>query len=208
MLQTARSPWVGERRAGISSFGAGGTNVHVILASYEPTPAAVAPASGDQPQVPLLLPLSARHPAALERQVRNLAQYLETHGATLTLADVAATLHRGRVPMECRAAVMADSVPAAIQALKRWSIGALANALPAAAQAWLAGGPLPPWAGSGSPVPLPGYSFEPERYWLALTPEPTTAPLPPLPPGSIPFGDRLPWNVVSRRRRCCSLPPI
>ena len=187
VLQTARSPWVGERRAGISSFGAGGTNVHVILASYEPTPAAVVPASGDRPQAPLLLPLSARHPAALERQVRNLAQYLETHGATLALADVAATLHRGRVPMECRAAVMADSVPAAIQALKRWSIGALANALPAAAQAWLAGGPLPPWAGSGSPVPLPGYSFEPERYWLALTSEPTTAPLPPLPPRFYPI---------------------
>jgi amino acid adenylation domain-containing protein len=77
------------RRAGVSAFGVGGTNAHVILEEAPLLPPA-------PPSRPLqLILLSARTPAALDCATNNLASHLERH-PELTLADVAFTLQKGR----------------------------------------------------------------------------------------------------------------
>ncbi len=73
--------------AGVSSFGFGGANAHVILAE-SPAVAPITP-SADRP---LLLPLSARSPAALQALAQRYRDWLSTGaGAPLALADVAYT---------------------------------------------------------------------------------------------------------------------
>ncbi|WP_051829792.1 MULTISPECIES: type I polyketide synthase [Streptomyces] len=58
-----RIPWPAGRRrvAGVSSFGFGGTNVHVLVEAAAPVSRAPRPETG----LPLILPLSARSPQAL-----------------------------------------------------------------------------------------------------------------------------------------------
>src|SRR5690606_14542274 len=62
-VQTEVAPWPRRdglpRRAGISSFGAGGANAHLVVEEYVPGPAPAA-APG-----PWLFPLSARTPESL-----------------------------------------------------------------------------------------------------------------------------------------------
>jgi acyl transferase domain-containing protein len=77
------------RRAGISSFGVGGTNAHAII---EEAPAAVPTGPARPWQV---LALSAKTPSALRAQTQNLAAYLRQH-REVPLADVAYTLQLGR----------------------------------------------------------------------------------------------------------------
>ena len=77
------------RRAGVSAFGLGGTNVHLIL---EEAPEA---AAGSPSRAWQLLVLSAKTPAALEAATDNLAAHLAAH-PDLDLADVAFTLEAGR----------------------------------------------------------------------------------------------------------------
>lgn len=99
------------RRAGISSFGVGGTNAHAII-EEAPTEQAVTPSRPQQ-----LLMLSARTPSALEDCVRRLANHLRSH-PHVNLADVAYTLHLGRRMFNRRAVLSATSVPEAIAALE------------------------------------------------------------------------------------------
>ncbi len=77
------------RRAGVSAFGIGGTNAHLVLEEAPP----VAPADASRPWQLLLL--SARSASALEAQRRNLAGRLGEADAP-GLADVAYTLQVGR----------------------------------------------------------------------------------------------------------------
>jgi acyl transferase domain-containing protein/acyl carrier protein len=77
------------RRAGVSAFGVGGTNAHVVL---EEAPAAQ-PTGTSRPTQLLLL--SAKTAAALETATANLAAHLRQH-PNLDLADAAYTLQIGR----------------------------------------------------------------------------------------------------------------
>lgn len=82
-------PRQGKRRAAVSAFGVGGTNVHVIL---EEAPACE-PSEASRPAY--LLPLSAKTPGALDALTHNLAEHLRLY-PDLNLADVAYTLRVGR----------------------------------------------------------------------------------------------------------------
>ncbi len=97
---TAAIPWLAEsagpRRCGVSSFGMGGTNAHVVLEEAAPVPAAPPPAR------PVLVVQSGRTPEV----VRALGERLVAAGAA-PLADVAYTLQVGRTPLGARRAVVA-----------------------------------------------------------------------------------------------------
>ncbi|HEU0077701.1 MAG TPA: type I polyketide synthase, partial [Longimicrobiaceae bacterium] len=96
------------RRAGVSAFGIGGTNAHVVVEEAPPAPA---PAPGRPWQ---LLVLSAPTPTALQTLSTNLARHLAQH-PELALADVAYTLQVGRRPFRYRRALVCAS-PAQAQA--------------------------------------------------------------------------------------------
>lgn len=81
------------RRIGVSSFGMGGTNAHVLV--EEAPDRAPAPVPAEDRPVIRLLPLSARTPAALAEASEALAAALADGGPTL--ADAAYTLSTGRV---------------------------------------------------------------------------------------------------------------
>ncbi len=97
-VNTRLRPWAAggaPRRAGVSAFGMGGTNAHVIV---EEAPAAAA--TGPSRPWQLLL-LSARSETALAAATANLAGHLEAH-PEIDLADVAYTLQVGRAVHEHR----------------------------------------------------------------------------------------------------------
>jgi acyl transferase domain-containing protein/NADPH:quinone reductase-like Zn-dependent oxidoreductase len=89
------------RRAAVSAFGFGGSNVHLILeqAPHGASDAAPAPESE-------LLVLSAQTERALERRIRDLDAHLGAH-PDLPLGDVAHTLRVGRQALPARAAFVA-----------------------------------------------------------------------------------------------------
>ncbi|WID96689.1 amino acid adenylation domain-containing protein [Bosea vestrisii] len=110
-----RQEWSGQdgpRRAGVSAFGFGGTNVHLVL-EQAPARETVAPARRNQ-----LLTLSTRSAAALGRARDRLAEHLEAHPEQ-GLADIAFTLQTGRRSFPHRLAVVAGSHGEAAAALRK-----------------------------------------------------------------------------------------
>ncbi|MEO6829123.1 MAG: type I polyketide synthase, partial [Acidobacteriaceae bacterium] len=103
----------GVRRAGVSAFGVGGTNVHLVL---EEAPLPVAEASMRSKH---LLCLSARTSSALDAQCQRLVQYLESADSAISLPDVAYTLAVGRKPFSHRIAIAAGSCEEAIAQLRK-----------------------------------------------------------------------------------------
>jgi len=95
------------RRAGVSAFGVGGTNAHVVV-EEAPAPPATSPSRGSQ-----VLVLSAKSPAALEKMCVNLAGSRDGE-----LADVAFTLAKGRKLFPFRRAVVASDGPGAAALLR------------------------------------------------------------------------------------------
>ncbi len=113
------------RRAGISSFGVGGTNAHVILEEGPPALPSE-PVAGPQ-----LLVLSARTPAALASAAARLADHFDAH-PDIHLGDAAHTLNVGRKAFAHRACVVAENAAEAAAALRtagspRMASGALAS---------------------------------------------------------------------------------
>ncbi|MFL6426776.1 MAG: aminotransferase class III-fold pyridoxal phosphate-dependent enzyme, partial [Acidobacteriaceae bacterium] len=98
-------------RAGVSAFGVGGTNAHVIVNEY---PSSHRNGASSSPQILLL---SARTPTALEQARVHLADFLETNPDT-SLADVAFTLAEGRARLPIRDAIAVRNAAAAISALR------------------------------------------------------------------------------------------
>ncbi|WKB55889.1 type I polyketide synthase [Eleftheria terrae] len=123
-VQRSRSEWTVAdpavqlpRRAGVSSFGIGGTNAHLILEEAPPPVAAPVVAPGRARPVQLLT-LSARSPAALRRQLTELAEHLADASAA-ELACSAYTLHLAREAHVLRTTVCAPAdARAAAQALR------------------------------------------------------------------------------------------
>ncbi|WP_302695735.1 ketoacyl-synthetase C-terminal extension domain-containing protein, partial [Paenibacillus sp. GbtcB18] len=112
-------PWAGEypRRAGVSAFGMGGPNAHVIL---EEAPPAVPSGASHRDQ--RLLVLSAKTPTALEAATDRLAAYLHEQAQHPQpdgfLADVEYTLQMGRQAFEYRRTLVCGNVAEAAEALR------------------------------------------------------------------------------------------
>ena len=106
-------PWTsdGPLRAGVSAFGVGGVNAHVVL---EEAPAQV---SGESVRSRYVLCLSGQTEAAALQAAQNLATFLHANPTT-SIADAAFTLATGRKAYEFRCAISATDNADAQRQLK------------------------------------------------------------------------------------------
>ncbi|MFD7550890.1 SDR family NAD(P)-dependent oxidoreductase [Streptomyces sp. NPDC059816] len=175
------------RRAGISAFGFGGANVHMVVEEYEGHPD---PAAGDGartgPSDVQVVPLSARTPEALRAQADQLVRFLTEH-PEVDFGDVAHTLRIGRRAMEHRLAALARNTAELIDLLTRYGAGRAdptrlftgrvergaggpaAGSGPAeTAAAWVVGSDAGWSATAGRRISLPTYPFDRRRCWIPL----------------------------------------
>lgn len=129
------------RSAGVSSFGIGGTNVHIVLTEPPSLPHVATQEHWH------LIPLSASSDATLQRVVDDLLEHLERQPG-IELADLAFTLQQGRQHWPVRKAVVASSLAQLKAGLMQSSglplsgDGHNASIITGLATSWLQGGPL------------------------------------------------------------------
>jgi polyketide synthase PksN len=98
------------RRAGISSFGAGGANAHIVIEEYIPASLANA-TQNNQPSLPVGVLLSARQEDRLQEMVQQLLVHIRNNAYTdKDLPGMAYTLQTGRENMEERLAVEVSTI--------------------------------------------------------------------------------------------------
>ncbi|HEY5197247.1 MAG TPA: beta-ketoacyl synthase N-terminal-like domain-containing protein [Solirubrobacteraceae bacterium] len=153
-------------RAGVSAFGFGGTNAHVVVEAPPPQPAAQPPQPAAQPPQPAAQPTSRpdrereRDPIRRfvlagpdQTRVRDsaarLADWLEADGAGARLADVELTLAR-RMSGSARAAVVAREHESLVDGLRLCAAGASAPHLVEARAGGLDTGAVWVFSGQGS----------------------------------------------------------
>ncbi len=103
-----------QRLAGVSSFGVGGTNAHVVLGE---APIVESEADTENFALPVsVLPVSGKTEAAMLANVEQLAEYL-TSNQDLNVVDVANTLQNGRAEFAYRSAVVVDDLQDAAETL-------------------------------------------------------------------------------------------
>uniref|UniRef100_UPI002147952D type I polyketide synthase n=1 Tax=Tahibacter caeni TaxID=1453545 RepID=UPI002147952D len=112
LLQGRRLP----RIAGISSFGAGGSNAHLIVEEYTAAPAGPVLA----PREPVVVLLSARTPEQLQRRAQDLLAFLAAAASPPDLTALAYTLQTGREPMEERLGLVVSSIEELATRLAAW----------------------------------------------------------------------------------------
>ncbi|MGW2118935.1 beta-ketoacyl synthase N-terminal-like domain-containing protein, partial [Streptomyces zhihengii] len=158
-VQTALTPWPEPRRtpvAGVSSFGLGGTNCHVVVegpGSDEPAPAEPSAATGT-----VLWPLSAAGPEALRDQAARLRDHLARHPDAVP-ADIGHSLATTRTAFRHRAVVRGEDLGRLTAA-----VTALADGLP---DPGITGGDAP--TGPSAPVfVFPGQGAQWSRMGLEL----------------------------------------
>ena len=113
-VNTQLRDWTSENgplRAGVSAFGIGGTNAHVVVEEAPPEQAV------DYSRDRHLIQISARSSSALEAGTDNFALYLNNHPEA-NIADVAYTLQVGRKSFDYRKYIICQSLQEAIQALE------------------------------------------------------------------------------------------
>ncbi|QUH03656.1 polyketide synthase [Saccharopolyspora erythraea] len=157
------------RRLGVSSFGIGGSNAHVVL---EEAPAVAAP-GGTWGSRPVPVPISATDPEALRRVATRLAEFLARPSAP-ELAATAWTLQTGRDHLASRAVVPARTLAELRDGLRRIAAGDdVAPDDDVRVRRWLDGGDIdwrPLWnRPPGRRVRLPGYPFR--RTSLGIAPK-------------------------------------
>ncbi|WDZ83563.1 SDR family NAD(P)-dependent oxidoreductase [Micromonospora cathayae] len=144
-IPTAPRPWrsAGPRRAGISAFGMGGTNAHVVVEEYVGTPTA-GRAGADRSDGEHLLVLSAHTPDLLARRVADVSRLI-TEDTPVDLADLCFSAAVGRSHLAYRVAVLATDTDELAAGLRR-ALDAGPDQLPGLA---LRGGTVLP---DGAPV--------------------------------------------------------
>ena len=165
------------RRMGISSFGVGGSNAHVVLEEAPPDAAA---GPGDWGPSPVAVPLSAARPDALPEIAARLAAFL-TRPSAPELTTTAWTLQTGRDHLATRAVVVARSRDELVERLEKLAVNndpadldELAPLVADACRTWLDGEDVD-WAALWPRTPtrrvrLPGYPFA--RTLLGFAPQP------------------------------------
>ncbi|QTD53418.1 SDR family NAD(P)-dependent oxidoreductase [Sulfidibacter corallicola] len=180
------------RRAGVNSFGVGGTNAHVLLEEYLDEPVQEPIRQG----TPVLITVSAKTEARLKQIAANLHDHLQCDTPTPgDLQSLAFTLHTGRQAMRERLALVVSDVAELRDGLKAFTEdravgfhrgtasptpakldpGLIETAfaqtdLPKLAAWWVDGVELD-WAPLYDGVPvrklaLPTYPFAGKSYWL------------------------------------------
>ncbi|EKE67233.1 SDR family NAD(P)-dependent oxidoreductase, partial [Oceanibaculum indicum] len=167
--QAALAPWRAPvidgveqpRRATVSSFGAGGSNVHLVLeeALVQKMPAAEVPRRR-------LFPVSARTPAQLTQMLADLAAHLRAN-PEISLARLSYTLRTGREAMEHRAEIVASSHAELLAGLETARPGQMAGEV------------VPDEPVEGPSLVLPGYPFARDRHWIgaAMVASPAAQPV-------------------------------
>jgi myxalamid-type polyketide synthase MxaD len=123
-VQTALGPWPmesGPALAGVSSFGFGGTNAHVVLEQAPSTTSEMPHAewmTGTQ-----LLPLSARSPEALRSLARDYQNFLAAAGSEAALPDICYTAGARLGHSDHRLAVTGNSTPQMTESLEAFLQG-------------------------------------------------------------------------------------
>ncbi|XVS67692.1 SDR family NAD(P)-dependent oxidoreductase [Actinosynnema sp. CA-299493] len=169
----------GPRVAGISSFGAGGSNAHLVVQEH-PRPRADRPAAEQRLDRPAVLVLSARDEDRLREYAADLSRYLRREH--VPLADVVHTLAAGREEMDHRLALVFDDGATAAAELAAFADGrpgavllgrarrgaGVATGDPAdLARRWVEGAEAR-WPDlPGRRIPAPVYPFARERHWVA-----------------------------------------
>ena len=99
------------RIAGLSSFGAGGSNAHIILQEYQNR------SLNSEIIAPVMIVLSARTPEQLQIKSKQLLEFVIRYQTTLDLNAVAYTLQVGREAMDERLGLMVSDVSQLIDRL-------------------------------------------------------------------------------------------
>lgn len=110
------------RIAGVSAFGVGGTNAHVVMEEAPEAPQTT-PGRGTE-----MLVLSARSESALQAMSNRLADHLESQNPSL--ADVSYTLATGRRAFSHRRSIVASDIADAVGKLREEAKIAVANGNP------------------------------------------------------------------------------
>ncbi|RYZ81736.1 MAG: type I polyketide synthase, partial [Moraxellaceae bacterium] len=180
------------RVAGVSSFGFGGANVHIVLEEYIP----VATRSSAQHQGPYAIVLSAKNEDRLKAYAQSMLTHIDKE--EFDLADFAYTLQVGRNPMIQRLGFVVNSIDQLKEKLQAYvsddSVedvyhGRVSRSksgtepdnttiegwfasknLPQLLNAWIEGAELD-WsklynASKPKRISLPTYPFARERYWF------------------------------------------
>lgn len=190
--QDELTEWKGPDRriAGVSSFGAGGANGHVVLSDHQMQ------LVEEVAEIEQIIIMSAKTEGALCENAIRLADFLERNEFRYyNMQNIAYTLQVGREEMKHRAAFCCENKIELIEKLRwignnqefqglyqgvakrRLEIeGELSNER--ICSCWVDGGNVD-WytisSGDCISVPLPSYSFQRERYWVDNTPSPSGA---------------------------------
>ncbi len=107
------------RRATVSSFGAGGSNVHFILEEYIPLKEKTIPIHINPVVQPQIVIFSARNSNRLQAVVQQILEFVEEQ-KDISLVSLAYTLQLGREAMESRVAMVASNREQLIQGMKEY----------------------------------------------------------------------------------------
>ncbi|GAA3493599.1 hypothetical protein GCM10019016_006980 [Streptomyces prasinosporus] len=156
----------GPRRAGVSAFGLGGTNAHVVLEEFTAAPAE---SGGDRP--PYLFTLSAQSPASLGRLVTRYREAIDDGRIDGSVRDVCWTSNVSRAGHRHRFACTVADLAELRAALAATEAGEVPDAAGTdAARAWTGGADLDLRAQYHGPGPrtvhLPPYEFDETRAWV------------------------------------------
>ncbi|MFF3487441.1 beta-ketoacyl synthase N-terminal-like domain-containing protein, partial [Streptomyces sp. NPDC002701] len=149
-VQTELRPWTEPsgtpRLAGVSAFGMGGTNAHLVLAQA-PEPAPSPEPAHRLPVVPVVV--SGRTAEALRDQAARLSAHVE-HTPDLALTDVAWTLARARTVFAHRAVVLAATPQELLTRLERSAVHGVASSESSGRTVLVFPGQGTQWAGMGA----------------------------------------------------------